>query len=457
MIPDAPKRATSVRLNLARLASTNARTIAAMVLRLWGAFASFVLTVLVARVAGASVTGHYALAVSTVTLGALFAVAGLDQIMVRAIGGDLREGRTAEARAALRATLRRVLTIGAVVAVITALLAPWVAWVGGLPSVIALATIAIVLSALLRILNGGLRAAGAVMMSQALDGPVHSTLLLAGVLAMVVAQKPIDALVLVAGYDLCLAAACLLAWVTLRNQIRGWSREAFRAPGRWTDGWTLLVAGGGQVLVAWLLMVLVGALLGPDGVGAFRVAVQVITMISLFLTTIEGLVSPQFAGDFRVGDTRAAWRRHREATLLMAASAVVPIVLCLFWPRFILGLFGPEFLAAAVSLQIMAVGQLINIATGPIGGLMVMSGRERYSLIFSLCGIAIAVALSLLLMPLYGMVGAAVATAAATTFRNVAAFVVMWRARGAERRVWSNRDPTEPLAGAATGTDGGAA
>lgn len=437
VIPGAPGRAASLRLKLARLASTNVRTISAMVLRLWGAFASFVLTVLVARVAGATVTGHYALAVSTVMLGALFAVAGLDQIMVRAIGGDLREGRTAEARAALRATLRRVLTIGAAVAVLTALLAPWASWAGGLPKVIALSAVAVLLAALLRILVAGLRAAGAVMLSQALDGPAHSTLLLSGVLALVAARIPFDALVLVVGYGLSLAAACLLAWTALRHQTRAWSGEPLPAPGRWTDGWPLLVAGGGQVFIAWLLMVLVGAFLGPDGVGAFRVAVQVMTMIALSLTTIEGLVSPQFAGDFRVGDTRAAWRRHREATLLMAVSAAIPIALCLFWPRFILGLFGPEFLVAAVPLQIMAVGQLINIATGPIGGLMVMSGRERFSLIFSLCGIVIAVVLSLLLMPLHGMVGAAVATAAATTFRNVAAFVVMWRARAAERPMWS--------------------
>jgi O-antigen/teichoic acid export membrane protein len=65
------------------------------------------------------------------------------------------------------------------------------------------------------------------------------------------------------------------------------------------------------------------------------------------------------------------------------------------------------------------------VATGPIGGMMVMSGRERILLYLSVTGLLIAVLLSVVLVPTIGLVGAAIASVAATIFRNIFCYVYM--------------------------------
>ena len=408
-----------------RHVKANARPIIALGLKLYGAVASFALTLLVARSAGPEVTGEFALAMSTVALGTLVAVAGLDQLLVRAIGGDLRQGKAGRANVALRATARTVARSSVAVALFVFAFAPFAEVIDVAPRTMMLAAGAVLAMPLMRIALSALRASGDFVISQSLDGPVHSTLLCLAVgILLLVGSRP-GAQMLTLGYGLCLALSAGLGWWILYRRTSGWPVDDERQSFPWLKGWPLLVTGGGHVLTSWLLMAQVGASLGAAEAGAYRVAVQIINIIYMMLTTIETLVNPQFAGDFRMGDYEGAWRRHRRATLFMILCAAPGILICLLIPSQVLGIFGPGFEAASVALTVMVGGQVVNVATGPIGGMMVMSGRERILLYLSVTGLLIAVVLSVVLVPLLGLVGAAIASIAATIFRNIFCYVYM--------------------------------
>lgn len=400
---------------------------AAIAIKLSSAFFSFLIVFIVARVSGATVTGNYALALSTANLLALVAVLGLDQIVTRAIGGDLRENRPDLARAALIAALRLIAPFAAILSLAAYLAAPLASYIAAPPDAIRAIAFSVLAFPLLRLAVVSLRASGSVFWSQFFDG-AH-TLILLSVLGcvLVLSDMKIDSVLLAAIYSAAVCASMIAAWVMLRMRIADWPANSSNTSPMLSRSWPILAAGVGHAFVSWFVLAYVGAVLNSADVGAFRVANQVVMLIALMLTTIESLVNPQFAGDFRVKDIEGAWRRHRRTTLVMLVVSAVPVAVCLLLPGKILALFGSEFTVAKTALVILAAGQFVNVLTGPIGGIMVMSGYERLSLVLSLGGLIVAVVLSVTLTPVFGLAGAACAAAGAMATRNLAAFIFMRR------------------------------
>jgi O-antigen/teichoic acid export membrane protein len=154
---------------------------------------------------------------------------------------------------------------------------------------------------------------------------------------------------------------------------------------------------------------------------------QVVMVIAIVVTTGETFIAARVAGDLRAGRPDLVWRRHRRATLAMALAIGPLVLVCLVFPSQLLGLaFGPAFAIAGPALAIMAAGQATKIATGPIGGLLTMSGHEQWLLRFTIVGLALLVGLALWLVPIWGLEGAAVAQAVSVAFRNVASFTAAW-------------------------------
>lgn len=400
---------------------------AAIVIKLGSAFFSFVIVFIVARESGAAVTGDYAIALATSQLLALVAVLGLDQILTRAIGGDLREGRPDLARAALMAVVPPVGLVAGALAIITYVAAPLATFIDAPPAAMRAVALSVFAFPLLRIAVVSLRAAGALLVSQILDG-AHSLLMLSVIGCLVViGDVPIDAVLLAALYSGAVVLSMVLAWALLRQRTRSWPKGAENTSPLLSRSWPVLLSAVGHSFTNWFVLAAVGAIMVSADVGAFRVANQIVLLIAMMVATVETLVNPQLAGDFRAGDIAGAWRRHRRTSFIMLLAAAAPVALCLLFPRTILSLFGPEFAGASTALMILAGGQLANIATGPIGGIMIMSGHERLSLQLSMIGLVIAVALCVTLVPSVGLVGAASAIAVAMIARNAIAYIVMRR------------------------------
>jgi O-antigen/teichoic acid export membrane protein len=107
----------------------------------------------------------------------------------------------------------------------------------------------------------------------------------------------------------------------------------------------------------------------------------------------------------------------------------LPVALVfLFFGKTLLNLvFGPEFIPAYEPLAILTVGQLINSATGSVGFLLMMTGYEQDTA----RGMAIAavsnIVLNLVLVPLWGTKGAALASAITLVIWNVLLWLAVRR------------------------------
>jgi O-antigen/teichoic acid export membrane protein len=188
----------------------------------------------------------------------------------------------------------------------------------------------------------------------------------------------------------------------------------------------MLLGGLGTVIMNRTDVIVLGALLDAQSVGLYSAALR-FAMLNTFLMTVVNIVVPQavaaaFHGG-RFGQTRAI---VKWATLISVAGALPLFLVMLLFPGFLLGFFGQEFTEADGLLRVLAFGQFVNAATGPIGQALLMTGRQR---IFAWTTGTMAICNvigNLLLVPLYGAVGSAWVTAACTVAMNLILFYFFW-------------------------------
>jgi hypothetical protein len=100
------------------------------------------------------------------------------------------------------------------------------------------------------------------------------------------------------------------------------------------------------------------------------------------------------------------------------------------WGEGLLAIFGPEFTSAKVPLLILMACQLARVLFGPSVLLLTVIGAQRQSAALGIAALIVLSSANLMLTPLYGALGAAIAVAIATPFWLVACAIVLGRLSG---------------------------
>lgn len=391
------------------------------------AIAAFVATALLARHAGPAVVGDYGFAVVTATLIALVAMRGLDFVALREIAGALRQKDSAAAAGILFYAQRWMLVAGLLLSLGWAALAattPVAAQLAVDRGALIAAGLGIGSAALHKLGLGVLRGIGKPVAGQFFEG--FNSLLFAGLVAAVAWQGfAIDARTAVLFFFGCQLVAVAFIWLLIRSAARVWQART-QADGKalTAAGLPMMATQGMQMFSDWLLLALIAGAASAADMGAMRVAMQIVIAITLVLTTGETYLAAKVAGDIRAGRPDLVWSRHRRASLAMLIAFGPLMLVCVIFPEQLLSLaFGPAFVVAAPALAILSLGQASKAITGPVGGLLSMAGHERVLFLTTTFGVVLLVALALLLVPILGLTGAAIAHATTATVRNIANYL----------------------------------
>jgi O-antigen/teichoic acid export membrane protein len=178
------------------------------------------------------------------------------------------------------------------------------------------------------------------------------------------------------------------------------------------------------LVMGWTDILVLGAWSDPEQVGIYGVAMRIALLSTFVLSAVNIVVAPQFAALHAKGDLAGVRRVAQQSAFWTRAIAVPVLLVLLTVPDLILQIFGAKFKEGAWALRILAVGQFVNLATGPVGIVLLMTGNEK----IMRNNIAVSAALNLIgnfvLVPAYGAVGAAASTAMALAFMNI----VSWAA-----------------------------
>ncbi|GAB1425258.1 lipopolysaccharide biosynthesis protein [Thauera terpenica] len=403
----------------------------AMVVKVLAAGAAFLMNVALARKLGAAETGLFQLAYPVLVLVAVFSRMGLDGTLTRFIAGEWAAGN----RGAVITIYRNaVLWVSFLALTCGGLLYAGAPWIGahlfkqqGLAPVMAVLALAVPVLAL------------SVLHSQALQGLKRVAQ------SMTVLNVAIPLIFLFALLALPSPTAVQAAWLYLGAAVLtlvlgyAWWRAAApygetRLPFSRSQMIASCVPLWGVTLLAqvvqWSSQLLLGGWGSAADVALFASALRTAMLTSFVLIAVNSIAAPKFAAMHRTGDLEGLRRTAMFSLRLMLLGAVPVLVFMLLMPEWLMGLFGPEFIPAAPALQILAVGQFVNIATGTVGSLLSMSGNEKLLRANVLIAALLGVGLGVVLIGPFGITGAAIATAIAVAAQNLLGVLQVKRALG---------------------------
>lgn len=243
---------------------------------------------------------------------------------------------------------------------------------------------------------------------------------------------------LVAAFFIALQGS-ILAFVWLRNQVATASPMLSRRDTAEFRGASLsfFIMGMAGFMQSVLSIMIAGKFLGSFELGLFKSAQQIAISVAFVLMVINAIYPPRFAMLYHQGKMGSLGGVARRAALLGLALSAPFLAVCLLFPELILRFLGEGFDAAAPLLRILALAQLVNVATGSVGFLLNMTGHDRIMRNIALICNGLGLLGFLFLTPALGALGAAIALAFVLVAQNVVALICVWLKLG----IWTLPGP----------------
>jgi len=181
----------------------------------------------------------------------------------------------------------------------------------------------------------------------------------------------------------------------------------------------MLLSNSLMLVMSWADIVMLGIFRSAQEVGIYNVVLRISILASISLVAINTIAAPKFAELWGKRNVKALVRVAQQSTRLMFWISFPVLFLFLFFPKFILGMFGEDFKIGAMALMILTVGQFVNVVAGSVGYVLMMTGYQQFHQKIILIGTLCNVFLNYILIPRYGIVGAAIASAMSVTFWNL--------------------------------------
>lgn len=403
---------------------------ASVALKVGGMVVSLLLTIVLARTLGPTGYGEYSYVFALVLLLAIPAQFGLPSLVVRETATALEGNQWAR----LSGVWRWSLVMAAVLSVASIGMGAAVAWaVAGRFSPSAVQTFAwalplIPLIAFVNLIGAALRGLRQLMrgllVEQTLRPAVLLVLLAVG-LSTDFTLTPTRAMSL---HTLAAAFAVALAGIWFARARPAGVRTAL-APVYEGAHWLastapLAVFAAAHVIVGRTDTVMLGVFATPADVGVYQVAMSGAALVIVGLGAVNLVVAPQFARLHASGNRAALQRIVTQSARIVALLALpAVIVLVLFGAQLVVWVFGSDYAGAATPLSVLAIGQFVNAFFGSAGVLLNMANHERAAARGLMVAAVLNVVLNVLLIPRFGVTGAAVATTISLVVWNV----LLWR------------------------------
>jgi O-antigen/teichoic acid export membrane protein len=188
-------------------------------------------------------------------------------------------------------------------------------------------------------------------------------------------------------------------------------------------------------------VVLLGALSSVTSVGIYSIVTKVNMLGHVAYRAIIVSVKPTLASLHDAGDRRAISDLYATTTRWTLALNIPFFLIMVLYAEPLLSVFGPTFTVGAGALIVLAVGELIIGSTGISGSIIDMTGHVRVKLANTVLAITLLLGTSALLIPRWGVMGAAVASLAAGTVIETVRVLEVWFLEHVQPYRWSITKP----------------
>lgn len=172
-------------------------------------------------------------------------------------------------------------------------------------------------------------------------------------------------------------------------------------------------------------IIMLGVITSNTEVGVYQIIVQISNILALLLVIFNTVFAPEISKLFHSKKTLELTTLYIKATRILTLIALLLILIIVIFSNFILQIFGDTFTQGQEALIIRSLGQFFNIAVGGVWLMLSMTGAPKFQMYANVLAILVNFLLNLLLIPKYGITGAAIASAVTIALTNLIGYVVV--------------------------------
>jgi O-antigen/teichoic acid export membrane protein len=180
----------------------------------------------------------------------------------------------------------------------------------------------------------------------------------------------------------------------------------------------------------------------PDEIAVYYAAAKTLALVAFVSFSVSAATAHKFS-EYHVAGNKAELSGFLAESIkwtFWPSLAATVLILALGKP--LLWLFGPQFVDGYFLMFILAIGPLARATVGPVERLLNMVGEQRACAFVYASAFAANIALCVLLIPLFGVAGAAIAISGAMVLEAVLLFAVSKRRLGLHVFIWRPKQAT---------------
>jgi O-antigen/teichoic acid export membrane protein len=388
----------------------------------YGQIIRYIFTIVLARLVGVSYLGLYSLGNSITTLASVLAKAGMDVGLMRFISGRNLDQESDKIRYDIYSSLKIGILLSVFVMVVLICISGWLVENIFHESTL-LRNVLIVNAIAIPFITINLISIHATQGFQLLKYKIfieyilNPTILLISVLLIYItlSAEMVIILPLLLGSITCsIFSSIFLKRIIDVNIFEVWKANVnkeiiiFSLPIMFT-----VVLG---TMLHWLDIIMLGYFTNAETVGLYHPIIRTAGIQNTILIAFSGIFTPMFSRYLAQGDIQKMQHIYRLVTRWILSILVPIFIFIILFAKKIMLLFGTEFIGVANILILLTIGTSIFALFGIGGAILVVSGYQKLNLTNTLVAALLNIVLNIILIPRYGLAGAAWATVISLTF-----------------------------------------
>ena len=174
-------------------------------------------------------------------------------------------------------------------------------------------------------------------------------------------------------------------------------------------------------------IIIVGVFLSPERVAVYFAAAKTMALVHFIYFAVRAGAAPRFSTLYSSGDMDGLDRFVKQTSRWTFYPTIAMGAIVMMFGQFILSLFGESFVEGYSVMVILLIGTLAKACIGPGEVLLSMAGQQKVCTMIYVLALTANLCLNFTLIPMFGIIGAAIATASAMFFEAIMLFIVIYK------------------------------
>ena len=184
--------------------------------------------------------------------------------------------------------------------------------------------------------------------------------------------------------------------------------------------------GVASIIVSNIDIIMLSSLAGLEDTGIYAIAFYIGSAITITRQSIYKISSPVIANAFKEEDFSLIEKIYHRSSLNQIIAGGLLFCGVIANLQNLMNLLPPEYSGGTLVIIIIGAANIFDMATGINGAIILNSEHYRFDLYSTLVLIVLTIILNYLLIPIYGIVGAAIGTASAILVYNGLKVLYVW-------------------------------